>query len=149
MLPGRDLRPQPLPHMPGCAVSRDARGSAGGTGRQRPVHTRRVCHDWARILTGNRPHRRAPLGWGVLVVSVSHNVEVKTMTRTIIGDIDGVAVLTSMGFLVCRECFRKRECRETFCGQIVGKSGRVVRAGDTYSDEDCDVCGYRVDRNLA
>ena len=69
----------------------------------------------------------------------------KTMGTAIIGDISGLAVLTSLGYLVCRDCWKKPEIKAEYGKHIVSKSGRVVHRGDTYSDEICDICGNPVD----
>ena len=65
---------------------------------------------------------------------------------TVIGDIDGLAVLTSLGYLICRECWRQPQIRADQGRPIVGRCGSVVCQGDTYSDEICDTCGRPVDR---
>ena len=60
--------------------------------------------------------------------------------------IDGVALLTASGFLLCRHCLALHDT-DKFVKQITGCAERIVRRGDTYSDEICDYCGEEVDRD--
>jgi len=53
-----------------------------------------------------------------------------------------IGILTSLGFLLCRNCQDHPQPRHgDLTKPIIGCSGRLVYPGDTYSDEVCDVCG--------